>query len=331
MTRVLITGGAGFIGSHLIDRVIADGHRVSVIDNLSSGDKTRIPDGIVLHVADIRDSEAMTEIVTHDRPEIIYHLAAQISVRHSVADPQADADTNIGGTLNLLTGARQVDARLILASTGGAMYGDGVPMPTPETVPPQTPAPYGISKYCAEQYLALFGRLYGTQHLALRLGNVYGPRQDPHGEAGVVAIFCGQIAQGQTPIVFGDGHQTRDFLYVADVVDAFVAAAGYTGSESVFNIGTGASTSVLALLDAVNRAAGSQIRAQHAPARDGEWRHGALDSTRAATELGWTATTPTTEGIRRTFQQLKLQTPAPVGGVRPHRLELATSRGADDS
>lgn len=304
MTRVLITGGAGFIGSHLLDRTLLDGHHVSVIDNLSSGDKTRIPNDVTLHVADIRDTHTMAEIITGEQPEIIYHLAAQISVRHSVTDPHTDADTNIGGTLNLLTAAQRVGARLILASTGGAMYGDGVPLPTPETVPPQTQAPYGISKYCAEQYLALFNRLYGTRHLSLRLGNAYGPRQDPHGEAGVVAIFCGQIAHGQTPTIFGDGHQTRDYVYVADVIDAFVAATDYTGSEPVFNVGTGTGTSVLALLDAVNTAAGTQIQAQHAPARDGEWRHGALDSHRAATELGWTPTTPIGEGIRRTYRQL---------------------------
>lgn len=304
MTRVLITGGAGFIGSHLLDRVVADGHHVSVIDNLSSGDKTRVPDGVTLHVADVRDTRTMTEIVTGEHPEVIYHLAAQISVRNSVADPHTDADTNIGGTLNLLTPAQQVGARLIFASTGGAMYGDGVPMPTPETVPPQTEAPYGISKYCAEHYLQLFNRLHGTQHLALRLGNAYGPRQDPHGEAGVVAIFCGLIARGQTPTIYGDGHQTRDYIYVADVVDAFLAGAGYTGSESVLNIGTGTGTSVLTLLDAVNTAADTRIQAQHAPARDGEWKHGALDSTRAGTELGWTATTPLATGIDLTYQQL---------------------------
>ncbi|MBF6354793.1 NAD-dependent epimerase/dehydratase family protein [Nocardia higoensis] len=302
--RTIITGGAGFIGSHLLDRLVADGHTVSVIDNLSSGDKSRVPDGVTLHMADIRDADTMAEIVTTERPELIFHLAAQISVRHSVADPQTDATTNILGTLNLLTAAQQVGARLILASTGGAMYGDGVPMPTPETMLPKTEAPYGISKYCAETYLSLFNRLHGTHHLALRLGNAYGPRQDPHGEAGVVAIFCGQIARGETPTIFGDGTQTRDYVYVADAVEAFTAAVGYSGAEEVFNIGTGAGTSVLTLLDAVNAAAGTTIRPRHAPERDGEWKHGALDSSRAATELGWTATTTLTDGIRSTYQQV---------------------------
>ncbi|MBF6228246.1 NAD-dependent epimerase/dehydratase family protein [Nocardia abscessus] len=302
--RTIITGGAGFIGSHLLDRLIVDGHTVSVIDNLSSGDKSRVPDDVTLHIADIRDADTMTEVITSERPELIFHLAAQISVRHSVADPQNDATTNIGGTLNLLTAAQQVGARLILASTGGAMYGDGVPMPTVETMLPQTEAPYGISKYCAEAYLSLFNRLYGTRHLSLRLGNAYGPRQDPHGEAGVVAIFCGQIARGETPTVFGDGNQTRDYVYVADVIAAFMAAADYTGTEEVFNIGTGAGTSVLTLLDAVNAAAGTSIAPRFAPEREGEWKHGALDSSRAATELGWTATTTVADGIRRTYQQL---------------------------
>ncbi|QIS23608.1 NAD-dependent epimerase/dehydratase family protein [Nocardia terpenica] len=304
MTRVLITGGAGFIGSHLLDHYIHTGHQVSVIDNLSSGDKSRIPDTATLHVADIRDAATITDLVTAERPEVILHLAAQISVRTSVADPHTDADTNIGGTVNLLEAARHVGARLIFASTGGAMYGDGVPMPTPETVLPQTQAPYGISKYCAEQYLALYNRLYGARHLALRLGNAYGPRQDPHGEAGVVAIFCGQIARGETPTVFGDGRQTRDYVYVADVVRAFAAATAYEGSETVFNIGTGRGTSVRELLAAVNAAAGTTITAQHAPERAGEWRHGALDSSRAATQLGWHATTSTHDGIRLTYQHL---------------------------
>jgi UDP-glucose 4-epimerase len=302
--RVLITGGAGFIGSHLLDRAIGDGHQVSVIDDLSSGDKTRVPDGADLYVADVRNAHAVNDVVTEEHPEIIYHLAAQISVRHSVADPHTDADTNIGGTLNVLTAAQQVGARVILASTGGAMYGDGVPLPTPETVPPGTEAPYGISKFCAEQYLTLFNRLHGSAHIALRLGNAFGPRQDPHGEAGVVAIFCGQLARGETPTIFGDGHQTRDYVYVADVVTAFTAAARYTGAEEVFNIGTGVGTSVLALLDAVNAAAGTRIEPRHAPERDGEWRHGALDSHRAAIELGWSPTTPIAEGIQHTYQQL---------------------------
>jgi UDP-glucose 4-epimerase len=302
--RALITGGAGFIGSHLLDRLLVDGHTVTVVDNLSSGHRDRIPDAVPLHVVDITDTTAVTDIITTSQPEVIYHLAAQISVRHSVTDPQHDTTANVLGTLNIVTAATSVEARVIMASTGGAMYGDGVPMPTPETVLPQTQAPYGISKYCAEQYLALYNRLHGGRHIALRLGNVYGPRQDPHGEAGVVAIFCGLIAQDKTPTIFDDGKQTRDYLYVADIVDAFLASTHYTGNESVFNIGTGSGTSVLELLDAVNAAAGTSVTPVFAPARDGEWRHGALDSSRAATELGWQAAIQLSDGIRRTYAAL---------------------------
>ncbi len=305
MTRVLITGGAGFIGSTLLDHYIAAGHQVSVIDNLSSGDKSRIPNVVPLYTTDIRDAAAVSEIIVGaERPELILHLAAQISVRKSVADPAADFDTNVRGTLNLLLPAQQIGARVIMASTGGAMYGDDVPLPTPEDTQPKTQAPYGISKRCAEEYLSLFNRMHGTGHVALRLGNVYGPRQDPHGEAGVVAIFCGLIAQGKSPTIFGDGRQTRDYVYVADIVRAFAAAAEYRGSESVLNIGTGKGTSVLELLDAVNAAAGTGIAAAHAPERTGEWRHGALESSRAAQELDWKATTTISEGIQQTYRRL---------------------------
>ncbi|WP_067694513.1 NAD-dependent epimerase/dehydratase family protein [Nocardia jejuensis] len=302
--RVIITGGAGFIGSHLLDRLVEGGHRISVIDNLSSGDKSRVPDTVTLHQVDIRDAGAVADIVASERPEVIFHLAAQISVRHSVSEPLMDAHTNVLGTMNLIEAARPVGARIIMASTGGAMYGDGVPMPTPETQIPKTQAPYGISKYCAEQYLSLDNRLHGGAHVSLRLGNAFGPRQDPHGEAGVVAIFCGLIARGQTPTIFGDGTQTRDYVYVADVVRAFLAAAQYTGNESVLNIGTGRGTSVRELLEAVNAAAGTAITAEHAPARAGEWKHGALDSGLAARELGWHSSTSIAEGIALTYQQL---------------------------
>ncbi|MGV9822977.1 NAD-dependent epimerase/dehydratase family protein [Nocardia xishanensis] len=302
--RALITGGAGFIGSHLLDRLIADGHTITVIDDLSSGDRTRIPDSVTFHEADVADTAAITQIIEDARPDVIYHLAAQISVRHSVTDPHHDAQVNVIGTLNIVTAATTIGARVIMASTGGAMYGDGVPMPTPETVLPQTQAPYGISKYCAEQYLTLHNRLYGSRHVALRLGNVFGPRQDPHGEAGVVAIFCGHIAAGRTPTIFGDGKQTRDYVYISDIIDAFLAAAEYTGAVPIFNIGSGTGTSVLELLDAVNTAASTDIAPEFAPPRDGEWRHGAIDSTLASAELGWRATTTVTDGIRTTYSAL---------------------------
>ncbi|MDQ3904747.1 MAG: GDP-mannose 4,6-dehydratase [Actinomycetota bacterium] len=302
--RALVTGGAGFIGSHLVDRLIADDHSVAVLDDLSSGYRSRIPRGVALHEVDVINAADVADVVTALQPEVIYHLAAQISVRHSVAAPAADATTNIMGTLNLLDAATAADARLILASTGGAMYGDEVALPTPETSPPATRAPYGISKYCAEQYLMLFNRLHAGRHLALRLGNVYGPRQDPHGEAGVVAIFCDQVADGQTPTIYGDGKQTRDYVYVADVVDAFLAATGYSGDEAVFNIGTGTATSVVDLLDLINAAAGTAIEPVFAPGRQGESRHVALDCAKAAAELNWVPATSMEAGVRQTYQQL---------------------------
>ncbi|HJT02358.1 MAG TPA: NAD-dependent epimerase/dehydratase family protein [Pseudonocardiaceae bacterium] len=302
--RALVTGGAGFIGSHLVDRLIAGGHRVAVLDDLSSGHRDRVPGGVALHVADVVDASAVTDVVIGYRPDVIYHLAAQISVRCSVADPAADATTNVVGTLNLLGAATAAGARLILASTGGAMYGDEAALPTPETCPPATLAPYGISKYCAEQYLMLFNRLHATRHVALRLGNVYGPRQDPHGEAGVVAIFCDRVARGQVPTIFGDGKQTRDYVYVADVVEAFLAATGYPGDEALFNIGTGTATSVVDLLDAINAAAATAIEPAFAPARAGESRHVALDCARAAAELNWVPATRIDAGVRRTYHEL---------------------------
>jgi len=302
--RALVTGGAGFIGSHLVDRLIADGHRVAVMDDLSTGHRDRISSDVALHVVDIVNAREVIDVVVTYQPEVIYHLAAQISVRSSVANPVADATTNILGTMNLLTAATATGTRLILASSGGAMYGDGVPLPTPETCLPGTRAPYGISKYCAEQYLMLFNRLHAGHHIALRLGNVYGPRQDPHGEAGVVAIFCGHIARGETPTIYGDGKQTRDYIYIADVVDAFLAATGYVGDEAVFNIGTGDPTAVSDLLDVINAAAGTAIEPAFAPARAGEPRHSALDPAKAAAELNWTSGTSIAAGIRKTYQQL---------------------------
>jgi UDP-glucose 4-epimerase len=302
--RALVTGGAGFIGSHLVDRLVADGHRVIVLDDLSTGHRDRVPHDVPLRVVDVVDAREVTDAVNTYRPDVIYHLAAQISVRSSVIDPAADATINTMGTLNVLGAATTTGARLILASTGGAMYGDSVPRPTPETCPPATLAPYGISKYCAEQYLMLFNRLHAGHHVALRLGNVYGPRQDPHGESGVVAIFSSQIARGETPTIYGDGKQTRDYVYVADVIDALLAATGYTGDEAVFNIGTGIPTAVIDLLSVINIVAGTVIEPRFAPARAGEPRHVALDCARAAVELGWVAVTSTEAGVRRTYQQL---------------------------
>jgi UDP-glucose 4-epimerase len=306
--RIVVTGGAGFIGSHLVDAFLARGDEVMVIDDLSHGRVGLLDlDMVTLHHVSVTDAQAVTNLITTFTPEVICHLAAQISVRHSMADPAADAETNVIGTVNVLTAAAKVTARVVAASTGGAMYGNGVALPTPEDLPPGTEAPYGVSKYCAEQYLALFNKLHGSTHVALRLGNVYGPRQDPHGEAGVVAIFCGQAAHDDQPTIYGDGEQTRDYVFVGDIVDAFLAAIHYDG-DGVFNVGTGIETSVLDLLEAVSAAVGRHIEPRFAPPRTGEVRRVALDSTRAADTLGWKATTTLRDGIRITYEALTRNT-----------------------
>ena len=218
--RALVTGGAGFIGSHLVDALLARGDDVAVLDDLSSGRRERVPDGVALHVADIADAPATAAALAEARPEVVFHLAAQVDVRHSVADPALDARRNVAGTASVLEGARLAGARrVLLASTGGALYGEGVALPTPEDASLEPFSPYGTSKAAAELYLGLYHRLYGLSTMALRFGNVYGPRQDPHGEAGVIAIFAGAVAEGRTVTVFGDGTQTRDYIYVGDVVD----------------------------------------------------------------------------------------------------------------
>ncbi|MBB4919015.1 NAD-dependent epimerase/dehydratase family protein [Streptosporangium saharense] len=298
--RTLVTGGAGFIGSHIVDALLQRGDTVHVLDNLSSGRTSRLPEGPRLWEIDITDAASVNAVVAEAQPQIIYHLAAQIDVRASVSDPARDAAINIGGTINLLQAARQVDAKLVFASTGGALYGMEAPIPSNEQVQPAPEAPYGTAKYCAEQYLGLFNRLYGTRHTALRLGNVYGPRQDPAGEAGVVAIFSGYAHTGQRPTIFGDGTQTRDYVYVGDVAAAFLAA-GDTQEGGVWNIGTGQETSVLELIKHIGQVAGRDIEPLFAAARPGELQRSALNATAAEHDLGWTATTPIEEGITRVY------------------------------
>ncbi|MFD0883596.1 NAD-dependent epimerase/dehydratase family protein [Streptosporangium algeriense] len=298
--RTLVTGGAGFIGSHIVDSLLQRGDTVHVIDDLSNGRTGRLPEGARLWETDVTDAASVTAVVTETRPRIIYHLAAQIDVRASVTDPARDAAVNVGGTVNLLQAARQVDAKLVFASTGGALYGTEAPVPSDEQVQPAPEAPYGTAKYCAEQYLGLFNRLHGTRHAALRLGNVYGPRQDPAGEAGVVAIFSGCAHTGQRPTIFGDGTQTRDYVYVGDVVTAFLAA-GDTQAGGVWNIGTGQETSVLELIKHIGQAAGHDIEPVFAAARPGELQRSALTAAAAEHDLGWTATTSIAEGIARVY------------------------------
>jgi UDP-glucose 4-epimerase len=301
--QALVTGGAGFIGSHLVDALLGRGVDVVALDDLSTGRRANLAEalanGAELVEGDVTDRATVSELVQSTRPDAIFHLAAQVDVRISVSDPVFDLGVNVGGTVNLLEAARHADVgRLVLASTGGAIYGEGSDrdLPLDETAECLPDAPYGQSKYAAEGYLSLYARLYGMSTIALRLGNVYGPRQDPTGEAGVVAIFCGAL---RTPRVFGDGEQTRDYVYVADIVEAMLAA-GESSAVGTFNVGTGMETTVLELGRMIADACDRPFEPEMAPARAGEVQRIATDSSRAAAELGWRAETDLADGLART-------------------------------
>jgi UDP-glucose 4-epimerase len=298
--RAVVTGGAGFIGSTLVDALLARGDEVHVVDDLSAGRREQVADGAVLHVLDIR--RPLADALREARPEVIFHLAAQIDVRRSVADPAEDAASNVIGTVRALELAREHDAQLILASTGGALYGE-CEEPAREAAERRPVSPYGTSKLAAEEYLASSNRLYGAAHIALRLGNVYGPRQDPHGEAGVVAIFLSRIRDGTPATIFGDGYQTRDYVFVGDVVRAFVAAVGADGG--VFNVGTGIETSVVELWRACTEVAGVAAEAVNDAPRLGELQRSSLDSRLAERLLGWRAEVGLHEGLRRTWEWIR--------------------------
>lgn len=299
--RAVVTGGAGFIGSTLVDELLARGDEVHVVDDLSAGKRDQVAPAATLHVLDIR--EPLADALADVRPEVVFHLAAQVDVRVSVADPAGDARTNVLGTVNVLELARVHDAQVVFASTGGAIYGECDERPARENDERRPLSPYGTSKLAGEEYLATWNRLYGTRHVALRLGNVYGPRQDPHGEAGVVAIFLSRIAEARSGTIFGDGAQTRDYIFVGDVVRAFVAAVGVDGG--VFNVGTGIETSVLGLWEASRKATGADADVVHDPPRLGELARSCLDPSRAAQELGWRAEVPLAEGLRRTWEWIR--------------------------
>ena len=302
----LVTGGAGFIGSHLVDALVERGDEVVILDDLSTGRRenltTALEHGAELVEGDVTDPATVSELVEGRRPGAIFQLAAQIDVRVSVSDPVFDLGVNVGGTINLLEAARRAEVgRFVLASTGGAIYGEGSDrdLPLDETAECLPDAPYGQSKYAAEGYLSLYERLYGLSTAALRLGNVYGPRQDPLGEAGVVAIFCGALLEGRTPKVFGDGDQTRDYVYVADIVEAMLAA-GDSSVVGTFNIGTGVETSVLELGGMIADACDRPFEPEMAPPRPGEVQRIAIASSLAADELGWTARTALPDGLVQT-------------------------------
>jgi UDP-glucose 4-epimerase len=307
--RVLVTGGAGFIGSHVADFYLDHGYEVTVLDNLASGNRDNVPERAEFVELDVTSPDA-TALVRGGRFDVITHLAAQIDVRRSVAEPVYDATVNVLGTINLLEGVRasKAPARFVFSSTGGAIYGDFVTPPTREPMPKDPESPYGIAKLSAELYMAAYGRLYGIDAVSLRYTNVYGPRQDPHGEAGVVAIFCGRILDGRPLTVFGAGTQTRDYVFVKDVARANLAAGERPlpprGQLDVraFNVGTGTETSVMDLAATLQRAAASSAPVDHAPPRAGELQRSAVDNSKAAEVLAWRPRVALEDGLRETFE-----------------------------
>jgi UDP-glucose 4-epimerase len=309
LMKAFVTGGAGFIGSNLVDALLERGDAVEVLDDLSTGRPANLEGalarGAVLHEADVRDAERVAALVAAAAPDVIFHLAAQIDVRRAVADPAFDAQVNVGGTINVLEAARRAGVpRVVNSSTGGAIYGDAGVIPTAEDFPPAPMAPYGQSKHAAEGYVGLYGRLHGLSAVSLRYANVYGPRQDPHGEGGVVAIFCGKLVEGGTPVAFGDGLQTRDYTYVADVATANLAAAA-SDWEGACNIGTGTETTVIELADALRPLGDGAFALEHAAARQGEIVRSAVDPALAREVLGWEAQVGLADGLRRTLEWVR--------------------------
>jgi len=309
MPTVVITGGAGFIGSHLVERFLGEGWTVHIIDNLVTGKRENIAAGATFHELDIRDAESAA-LISKLKPDVLAHLAAQMDVRRSVEDPVYDASVNVLGTLNLIESVRRNSpkTRVVFASTGGALYGDNTTPPNFEDFKKDPESPYAISKLTVEYYLAYYGRVHGLDTVAMRFGNVYGPRQDPHGEAGVVAIFCGRILQGRALTIFGDGLQTRDYVYVGDVAEALWYAAtkslppvGLLDARG-FNVGTGIGTSVIDLAKILIEEAGTSVPIDFAPKRPGEAQDSFVDAGKAERLLGWRPRVTLREGLANSFR-----------------------------
>jgi UDP-glucose 4-epimerase len=306
--KILVTGGAGFIGSHVVDAFLAAGHEVAVVDNLTTGDARNVNPRARLHAIDLR-SARLAEVFEAERPEVVSHLAAQASVGRSVTDPLFDASVNVGGGLGLLECCRRFGVRrIIYSSSGGAGYGDTDVIPTPEAHPTLPISPYGITKVAMEHYVNAWSGIYGISGISLRYANIYGPRQNPQGEAGVIAIFCHRLLTGQVPMINGDGEQTRDYTYVEDVAAANVRALERPDVTGPVNVCTGVETTVNELYRALVAAAGSQVAAEHAPARPGEQRRRCLSPTLAGRVLGWKPTVSLAEGLRRTFTFFQKET-----------------------
>jgi UDP-glucose 4-epimerase len=299
--QAIVTGGAGFIGSHVVDSLLADGYGVTVIDDLSSGKAARVASEARLVELDVVDAAGVKQIVEEVRPEAVYHLAAQASVTMSVTDPGRDCEVNVRGTLNVVAAANAVGAPVLFTSTGGALYGDEAPMPTSEDREPAPLSPYGAAKWAAESYVKTWSLAEGVPNMVARLGNVYGPRQSPHGEAGVVAIFAHKLYTGERPKLYGHGKPTRDYVYVGDVVRALRAGVGNAGT---YNVATGVETDVSTVWNELREVSGAGVEPELADLRKGELEHSCMDSGRAARELGWKAEVPIAEGLRITYEAL---------------------------
>jgi UDP-glucose 4-epimerase len=310
--RAAVTGGAGFIGSNLVDRLVASDADVLVLDDLSTGDEAHLDaaraEGAVFARVDVRDGPAVHRHLADFRPDVLFHLAAQVDVRSSMSDPAGDAHTNVVGSLNVLAAASRAGVRRVVnTSTGGAIYGESSVLPTPETEPARPLSAYGLGKHTVERYGEWFAAAHGLEVVTLRYGNVYGPRQDPRGDGGVIAIFCDRALAGRAPVVYGDGRQTRDFVFVGDIVTAnLVAADAADLPHGVYNIGTGVEVDLLALLDEVARAAGvPPLAPEFRPARAGEVTRSCLDVARARAELALPPPTPLVEGLRATLDWMR--------------------------